>query len=158
MLKIIRAMNQLDFEQMMCIYQESNHKKGESNWKTEQEAYAYLQELLLDKRGFCAIWEVDGRYVTALRIERFKDDAWLLTALETLPTARKRGYAKSLIREVAQYLKENGAGKLYSHVEKRNVISLVVHKSCGFKEVLQHAVLLDGTVTQRYVTLCLDFS
>lgn len=157
MLKIISAMNQLDFEQLMCIYQESNQKKDKSNWEAEQTAYAYLQELFLDKRGFCAIWDVAGHYVTALRIEKFKD-AWLLTALETLPTARKRGYAKLLIREVVQYLKGNGIGKLYSHVEKRNVISLAVHKACGFKEVLQHAELLDGTLTQRYVTLCIDIS
>jgi len=73
-----------------------------------------------------------GRYVSALRLEPYRDGL-LLEALETAPEQRRKGFAAALIRAVQCFLE--GKTKLYSHVDKRNLSSLKVHEKCGFRIV-----------------------
>lgn len=164
MLKIIRSMRQLDFEQLMHVFEQSNREKGQHEYpkesaqeqlrRVENEAYTYLLDsVFANKNGLCAVWEAGGRYLAALYVEPY-NNGLLITSLETLPEARNRGHAKKLVHAVVQYLQAHGSCVIYSHVEKRNAPSLAVHKACGFLTVLQYAAFLDGSVSHHYLTLC----
>ncbi len=168
MLKMINNMKDLDFGKLMCVYSDSNLKDAQLRYpdeeenigilNVEQENYRYLKEMFFPISGaFCAVWEQGGTYVSALRVEPCRDGL-LLTGLETAPAYRRRGYASSLLRAVAAALHRQGGRYLYSHVAKNNQPSLKTHFSCGFERFLEHAVYLDGSVTQDSCTLRLMIS
>lgn len=155
MLQIAKRLEELDFSALMDVYIEGNREKAEEYGdggllRAEQEFRDYLREdFFRQKDAFYAIWTVSGRYVSALRLEPYRD-GWLLEALETAPNHRKQGYAKALIAEVLGMM---GESAVYSHVSKRNEASLRTHYACGFQKHLDHVVYLDGSVTNRAVTL-----
>ena len=147
----------------MEIYTEGNIENGRDNYpgmsvqeqlrEAEQDFYQYLQSVFFrQKDSFYAIWEADDRYCSALRLEPYADGL-LLCALETVPEARRQGYASALIKTVLEYLSGQGSGVLYSHVSKRNVPSLKVHEKCSFEIIKDHAVYSDGSVLNSHVTL-----
>lgn len=161
MLLLAKKMNELDFGQLMQVYQGENQKtarkmhpdlpQGQGQLYAEQAFYQYLRECFFATAGaVCAIWEENGRYVSALRLEPYRDGL-ALTALETIPSARRQGFAKKLVEAV---LNCNSGTKIYSHVKKANSASLALHESCGFFKILDYAVYLDGSVLQNCVTFC----
>ena len=91
------------------------------------------------------------RYVSAARLEPYRDGL-LLEALETAPELRGRGYAAALLRNMLE--SAPGTGPVYSHVDKKNAASLAVHRACGFRRILEHAVYADGSVLASACTLC----
>lgn len=160
MLIIARKMGELSFLRLMAVYAESNRETGEDFFPGEPEmrqlalaeerARQYLQEDFFAQPGaFYALWQVEGRYVSALRLEPYRDGQ-LLEGLETDPDHRRRGYAGALMKAV---LELPGVGKVYSHVGKRNLASLAVHKSCGFRIIADVASYVDGSVDDRCYTL-----
>lgn len=161
LLLVVEKMGDLNFRQLMDVYQEGNLEDAaeffpnvpENQWPllAEQSFYQYLREIFFATEGaLYAIWVVEGRYVSALRLEPYQDGL-LLEALETAPQLRNRGYACALIRAALCY----AAGtKVYSHVSKKNYASLAVHKKCGFHRIAEHAVYADGSVLQSSCTLC----
>ena len=155
MLLIMKRLEELDFSALMDIYIEGNLEKAEEYGdggllRAEREFYDYLREDFFRQKGaFYAVWTEKGRYVSALRLEPYQD-GWLLEALETAPDYRKLGYAKALMAAV---LEQMGDAVVYSHVSKRNEASLRTHCACGFERYLDHVVYLDGSVTNRAVTL-----
>lgn len=155
MLIMATSLRQLRFSELMEVYADSNEEKA-SDWPNlprgfavqlaEQEFRQYLQEVFFRTPGaVCAVWEINGKYVSALRLEPYQDGL-LLEALETAPGARKKGYAASLIREVQKELAASGAVKLYSHIGKRNMASLKTHDACGFRQISDCAVYINGSV------------
>lgn len=162
MLKIIRFLKELDFSQLMRVYEEGNRENGAEFYphlpegqqliRAEQDFYAFLQEFFRGPEAFYAVWTVDGNYAAALRMEPYRDGL-LLEALETAPGLRRKGYARALINETKACLRTQGHRKIYSHVNKKNEASLAVHAACGFQRTLEHAVYIDGSVTQRCCTL-----
>ena len=155
MLLIAKRLEELDFSALMDIYVEGNLEKAEEYGdggllRAEREFYDYLREdFFRQKDAFYALWKVQGRYVSAMRLEPH-GDGWLLEALETAPDHRRKGYAKELMHAV---LDEMGHVIVYSHVSRRNEASLRTHYACGFQKHLDHVVYLDGSVTNRAVTL-----
>ena len=155
MLNIVKKLEELDFPALMEVYIEGNEEKAADYGaggllRAEREFFEYLQEDFFKHAGaFYAVWRVEGRYISALRLEPYQD-GWLLEALETAPEYRGRGYAKALVTAVLEYL--DGA-PVYSHVSKRNEASLRTHYACGFEKYLDHAVYVDGSVSQRAYTL-----
>ena len=166
MLLIVQKLHQLSFGALMEIYRDANREHGaelapeESPERqialSEQEFYAYLRDDFFTREN-CTyyIWQKDGRYVSALRLEPFRDGL-LLEALETAPDQRSRGYATQLIGSVLQLLAQQGGVRLYSHVNKRNRASLRVHRACGFAVRLDYAAFIDGSVNRQAYTLCLE--
>ena len=163
MLRIIRSMRQLSFSELMNVYIESNLLNGKELYPTfsqdvqileaEQNFYHYLNDVFFRQvDSFYGIWEQEGRYTAALRIEPYSD-GFLLCALETEPSARRRGYASNLIIAVIKYLEQFGTYKLYSHISKRNIPSINAHKKCGFHIISDHAVYSDGSVLHNNYTL-----
>lgn len=116
----------------------------------EQDFYQYLREVFFPVPGavYC-IWQEENAYVSALRLEPYRDGL-LLEALETAPGERRRGYAEALIRAV---LERFAPTKIYSHVGKRNYPSLKTHEKCGFRRALDYAVYVDGSVNRHCCTL-----
>ena len=161
MLLILDKLKDLSFSQLMDVYEEGNRKNAEEFWpdldlsqqilQAEQEFYQYLLQVFFPTaHARYYIWEEKGRYVSALRLEPYRD-GMLLEALETAPPQRKKGYAVQLIQAVQAACPEQ---KLYSHVSKRNPASLRTHEKCGFHRIADHAVYADGSVNSRSVTLC----
>ena len=157
--KIANALRELDFAALMAVYEEGNRENAARFYPDEelsrgiflqeQDFYDYLTDFFREENAFYAVLEAGGTYVSALRCEPYQDGL-LVEALETAPGARGRGFAGRLLREVQEFV---GDTPLYSHVGKGNVPSLRVHLRCGFSQVLEHAVYIDGSVSQRAVTL-----
>ena len=159
MLMLAHSIRELQFSDLMEVYADSNREKA-TDWPNlppmfalqlaEQDHREYLQDVFFRIPGsVLAVWEENGTYVSALRLEPYKDGL-LLNALETAPIHRKKGYAVRLIRAVQENM---GNVKIYSHVNKRNVPSLKTHESCGFRVISDCAVFLSGSVDYRSCTL-----
>ena len=158
MLILARSLRELWFSELMEVYAGSNEEKA-SDWPdlplgfalqlAEQDFRQYLQEVFFPTPGaLCALWEEQGRYVSALRLEPYRDGL-LLEALETAPAQRGKGYALTLIRAVQRYLAGQGPVKLYSHVHRRNTASRRTHERCGFRIISDCAVYINGSVDFR---------
>ena len=161
MLCIVKSLRELDFRQLMDVYEEGNLENAAELWPgepdgqlllmAEQSFHQYLRECFFPTEGaYYCVWVENDRYVSALRLEPYKDGL-LLEALETKPSERRRGYAAALLKAVLQ---EVGEKKVYSHVGKRNTASLRTHEKCGFRRILEHAVYADGSVMTNHCTFC----
>lgn len=159
MLILAKKLREVSFGALMEVYREDNAENGAERWPGEPPArqlalaeegfYGYLREVFFRTEGAVyAVWEADGRYVSALRLEPYRD-GMLLEALATAPDARRRGYAASLIRAVCETV---GNAKIYSHVSRRNLPSQRTHLACGFRKILPYAVCADGSVLPRMDT------
>ena len=166
MLKIVKSISELNIPQFLSVYQESVHKNGRDLYRdypeiqqinlSENDLLNYMRDDFFRQRdAFCAGWMVECVYKSILRIEPFRDGV-LLHALETVPKFRKNGYGYELVQSVIAYLKQSQCKVVYSHIHKRNVSSLRLHKKCGFQIISESAVLVDGTITQNYCTMCLE--
>ena len=159
MLIIAEKLRLISFSSLMEVYIEGNLEKAKEDFSYEPEVlglrhaeedfYHYLSACFFKTPGAkYAIWEEHSRYVSALRLEPYKDGL-LISALETAPDHRRKGYATLLLKEVLSTLN----GKVYSHVSKTNIASLKTHEKCGFHRIEEHAVYLDGSVNSRACTL-----
>ena len=163
MLIWITSMKELNFGQLMAVYEEGNRENGQEFWPelpegqqihlAEQDFYQYLRESFFPaEEAVYAVWSVNGKYVSALRLEPYQDGL-LLEALETAPEHRRKGYAAALLRAV---LEQRQNIKIYAHIHKKNTPSLRTHESCGFHRILDHAVYIDGSVRSNSCTLCYE--
>ena len=160
MLVVAEKLSDLSFGKLMDVYQEGNLENGRENYPgepemrqialAEQDFYQYLSEIFFRTSGAAyLIWEERGSYVSALRLEPYRDGL-LLAALETHPQMRKRGFAEKLVKAAVEYA---GDIAVYSHVSKKNAASLRTHEKCGFEKILDYAVYADGSVNDRCCTL-----
>ena len=139
-------MAELDTEQLIEMYKEDDFN--------EADLISYLcEDFFQQKDAFYALWVVEGRYKSALRIEPY-DDGLLLEALSTMPCARRMGYGSALVSQVLQYLRSSRYKIVYSHINKKNKPSLELHKKCGFRLFSDSAKYIDGTLTQNSCTMC----
>jgi len=161
MLIVAKRMGELSFGKLMEVYREGNLENGQELWPdeptdrqialAEQEFYQYLQQVFFKTDGArYLIWEEGGSYISALRLEPYRDGL-LLAALETLPEMRRKGFGKKLVHAA---LEQTGDIKIYSHVNKKNCASLRTHETCGFERILEYAVYADGSINDRCCTLC----
>ena len=166
MLYVAKQLCQLSFEQLMEVYREGNLENGrilapfDSQARqlqlAEQDFHSYLAETFFPVRGaMYAVWEVEGKYVSALRLEPYRDGL-LLEALATAPQERRKGYASALIRAVEEKLCTKAPLRLYAHVAKKNTPSLKTHASCGFLKISDSALYIDGSADSRCVTLLFE--
>ena len=161
MLQVVTHFKKLDFAKLMAVYEESNRENGQENYPLESEwrqlflqeesFYQYLREVFFTTPGaLYGLWEEDGEYRTALRLEPYKDGL-LLEALETAPNCRRQGYGRKLMEAVLAQFPEQ---RIYSHVHKKNLPSLAIHEICGFRRISEQAAYIDGSVNSRCCTLC----
>lgn len=161
MLLVFEKLRDMSFSKLMAVYEEGNAEnaaefwpdmeKGQGLLRAEQEFYQYLREIFFPtEQARYYVWEERGAYLSALRLEPYRD-GMLLEALETHPAYRRMGYAARLIRAVQEACPNV---KIYSHVGKRNTASLNTHEKCGFRRISDQAVYADGSVNSRSYTLC----
>lgn len=162
MLKIAYKFSDLNFSELMDVYIEGNRETGRDQYcfdteaaqlrKAEEDFRCYLREVFFcQSDSLYCIWEDDGHYKAALRLEPYCD-GYLLCALETAPEDRRTGMATALIQSTQKYLSSRGEGTLYSHISKRNTASLAVHRKCGFQTIKDYAVYSDGSVLHSSLT------
>lgn len=160
MLVLINSMRELRFSALMKVYEEGNRENGADLYAdepierqlalAEEDFFCYLRQVFFPTSGArYAVWEAEGQYISALRLEPYQDGL-LIEGLETTPAYRRRGYAVKLINAVQSRF---SATKLYSHVGKRNTASLKTHERCGFRRIKKYAVYVDGSVNDRCCTL-----
>lgn len=160
MLRVFYRARELNFDKLCTVYRESNARSGAEMYPNEEmpaalrqaenDFEAYIRQDFFRVPGaFYAVWEEDGDYRSALRMEPYRD-GFLLTSLETDPGYRRRGYAQKLIRDVTAFADR----PVYTHIHKQNKASIAVHQKCGFERILDYAVFLDGTVSQKAWTFC----
>lgn len=154
-LRIIYTMKELSFGKLMEVYTESNTQRFpalppyRALAQAEQDQYDYLNNVFFQTPcAVVCVWMEQGKYASALRLEPYRD-GMLLTALETAPEYRSKGYATKLIRAVQMWQKQQGDVILYSHIDHENWASIAVHEKCGFVKIADTAAYLDGTVTSR---------
>ena len=163
MLLIAKSLGALDFRQLMDVYEEGNRENAREQYpqlpveqgvgEAEQDFYAFLKEGFFSvSDAFYGIWTVDGGYVSALRMEVYRD-GWLIEAVETRPDYRRKGYASALMQAVFAYLQ---VGKVYSHIHKKNLPSQKLHEGLGFLRCSDRAVYIDGSVNDRCATYLLE--
>ena len=156
MLLVYDRLSPIHFGQLMQVYAEGVAENGREFYpnlpenqqilRAEQDFYAYLQTGFFTQPGdlYC-IWEENGAYVSALRLQRYQDGL-LLEALETHPAHRRRGYARRLIQTVLEKLQPR---KVYSHIGHWNTASQAVHQKCCFRKISDHARYADGSVNSH---------
>ena len=160
MLYLATKLREVNFSALMGVYEEGNREngalvhpglpQGQQILRAEQSFHQYLKEVFFPTAGAVyAIWVENDIYVSALRLEPY-EDGLLLEALETAPAHRRKGCAEKLIRAVQAEFPQ----KIYSHVSTKNTASLAVHQKCGFRQVLDYAKYIDGSVVRSAVTLC----
>ena len=146
MLKLIHSMSDLDSEQLLAIYREHS-------WD-ELDFLSYLREDFFQQPfAVYAVWMEGSAYKSAVRLEQC-GDGLLLHSLETAPNERKRGYAYNLLTHFLDYLRTTNYKVIYSHIDKCNRASLMLHKKCEFEMYSDSARYIDGTVTQNSYTMC----
>ena len=162
MIIIASSLSELSFSKLMEVYLEGNLEKACEEYGhysgfaglqlVEQDFYQYLRECFFATPGArYVIHEERGTYYSAVRLEPYLD-GMLISGLETAPSERRKGHAQNLLREVLL----RADMKVYSHVSKKNVASLAVHKKCGFRIISDRARYLDGSVNARAYTLCYE--
>lgn len=162
MMKIIQSFNELNFRMLADVYLQSCQQSGKQNYPdyppaqqillAEQDLYGDVKCFFEDKNAFYAVWELEGRYVSVLRMEPYKDGL-LLEGLETAPEERGNGYAKLLLQSVLSNLSTQEIPVIYSHIDKKNTPSLAVHIACGFEKIGDCAVYTDGSVSHNAYTM-----
>ena len=159
MLRIYHKLGDICFSELMKVYEEGNVENGRELYpdladnlqilRAEQDFYAYLRDdFFCAEHAVYAVWEENGVYLSALRLEPFQNGL-LLEALETRPGYRQRGYAKKLMDASLPIFSK----PIYSHVKKTNTPSLRTHKAYGFEVYADYAVFVDGSVDHKYYTL-----
>ena len=145
------------------IYQQSLQEAGAAQYPEEAESLqqalawedfsSYIRlDFFPQEKSLYALWQETGRYVSAARIEPYRDGC-LLSGLETAPDFRGRGYATALLNSLWAVLGDRGIQKVYSHVRKENHPSLAVHITVGFVIFRDSAIYLDGSADNRSYTL-----
>lgn len=155
MLLKCKQFSALDFEQLMAVYEESNRENGsvffpddsprQQMVKAEQEFGDYLRRDFFSVKGaYYCIWVVNGVYLSALRLEPYMD-GFLLCALETKLSERRKGHASALLKAVLDEVDL----PVYSHIRKGNRASIAAHRACGFRLHHEGARFLDGSVSSN---------
>lgn len=160
MFLVHKGVGDINVRQLMDVYYDSMFAGIEqmTNLEILQKEQEFYQDLFAFFREPSPIYFVlseKGRYISALRSTAYRDGV-IIAGLETKKDDRCRGYAKKLLQCAISYLHMNGIHKIYSHVDSENQASLAVHYANGFYKISDSATFLDGTASNRFITLLQD--
>ena len=99
-------------------------------------------EILPGIRPFYAVWEVEGNYVSALRVHVYSQGL-SLEALCTAAGERGKGYATELLKATAAHLARLGHFDLYALVPKHGKQVQRILQSAGFVRILDYGTRQD---------------
>ncbi len=150
MLRIFTSSRELKVGKLMQLYFQ-DFSDSPRLLKAEQDFYSYVLEFLRQEGCFYAIWEEDGSYISALRMEPYQDGI-LVEGLATDTAYRKKGYAKTLLKKATDHALSMGFDRVYSHIAGDNKASIATHTACGFQKLQDYAVFIDGSVNHKNFT------
>lgn len=145
MLAVFSRISDMDFDALLDVYSQSLDK---NNWQEVNTFFDDLQLFFDNENVYLMQWVQENKVMAAMRLETYRD-GYLITCLETDPNFRRKGCAYKLLNAVMTQF----PGVYYSHVDKRNKPSLLLHQKLGFEIYLNHAVYVDGSVYSGSVTL-----
>lgn len=157
------SLNDMDFEKLLAVYEEGTELQGAALYPeetammqkrlAERDFEEYLRYTFFRQKDavYCVLAENDS-YISAARLEPY-GDGYLLSALETGPYFRRKGYGKLLLRELINFCTDRGMLPIYSHVANENLSSMGLHLQCGFQIQKEFARFLDGSVSANSKTL-----
>lgn len=154
MLLIADKIENIEISRLFTVYSEtiSSMKQEYGAFRGEYAFIISLQEFLSSENAYLGIWCVDGIYMSAVRLEPYRD-GYILSCLESAPEHRNCGAAKAIITEMINFANDRGFLPLYSHIHKSNLASIKAFTHCGFEITGKPAVFLDGSVYASYHTL-----
>ena len=160
MFLIFKGVSDINVRQLMGVYYDSMFAEIDQMTnleilQKEQDFYYDLFAFFREPSPIYFVLSEGGRYISALRSTEYEDGV-IIAGLETTKDDRCCGYAKKLLQYAVSYLHNNGIHKIYSHVEYENQPSLSVHYANGFHKISDSATFLDGTASDRFVTLLND--
>lgn len=121
----------------------------EGRLQAELDYYQYLRDVFFSETGGeFFVLEKDGRYITGVCIEPYKDGL-LLNSLVTMPDARRKGFAEKLLNFA---LSRFSGLPVYVHIHIQNVSSRRLHEKVGFTLLYDYAYMLDGSIRSDYIT------
>ncbi|MCO8272323.1 GNAT family N-acetyltransferase [Actinoplanes sp. TRM 88003] len=83
--------------------------------------------------AFAQVRDADGELLAVGRGAVTGPDHWLGVALlQTAPSARRRGLAQHVLRELAQWGAQHGSTRAYLQVEERNTSAVALYGRVGF--------------------------
>ena len=106
-----------NFAEALCEYEKGYMDYVKSFLEMEQNRYYIL--------------EIDGQWLSALRLTRIADFNYL-EALETAKEYRGKGCGTKIIQELITLLAQRGKTIIRRNVSKKNAASIAVHEKCGF--------------------------
>lgn len=158
MIIVANSMRDIDFSKLTELYKDvldhdcrntyQHLDRYEGRICAENDLRAYLKEVFFGySKGRYYINIEHGQYVSALRIEPYKDGL-LLNALMTAEDYRRKGFASCLLK----YALSVEDRPIYSHIHRNNRPSVALHEKFGFIKLLDHSVFLDGSVHTDHIT------
>lgn len=159
MLLIAKSLDELRFEELAALYRYDLEVEGfedgmcelDDDWFLEKRSQfrIYLSARFFSKpdcrpgiRPFYAIWEEEGRYVSAVRVNVY-EQGLQLEALQTGEAWRRQGYATALVNAVLEYLAQRGSFPIYAHARDYMTYVHNMLERAGFHEILDYAVRKD---------------
>ncbi len=142
-----------------ALYAEDIEKERKRNYKdfsltegllrAQEDYFQYLREMFFSQYGGkLFVYEEEGRYLSGVRMEPFRDGV-LLSCLVTSPEARRKGYAYNLLHFALEMI--NGTS-VYAHIHSRNIASIRLHEKLGFSVLHDYAYMLDGSLRSDHFT------
>lgn len=162
------TLESLDFSKLMEVYRESNEDNvsyfypeetdlDKGRHLVEQKFYDYLKTGFYNKPGNrYYVLEDNGEWLSAIRLfpVEGKDNNFFAEALETMPSQRRKGYARKMMELLFEKLGSEGFFEITDTVNKSNEASLRFHLNCGFEIFKDPACcVLNGNVDEKAFTM-----
>ncbi|MBP3885762.1 MAG: GNAT family N-acetyltransferase [Olsenella sp.] len=136
MLIVVRTVDDGVVERLFGVYAESmgDLSVNFSNERETRSSYRDFLEGFVSDPGHLVLVEEDGGvWKSALRAVSCDGDCWFIEAVETDPSARRRGNGRLLLSQATEYLRSLGAREVTCVIYRGNEASRRLHESCGFK-------------------------
>lgn len=136
MLVVVNQVNDDVIDRLFELYSESMESlqsQFDSREAMKASYGSFLSDFITDTHHLVLAEEVNGLWVSGLRVIETACGKWFIEAVETMPAERKKGYGKELLLHTLDYLNSIGMAEVACTIAKTNVRSMGLHEKCGFK-------------------------
>ncbi|MCM1991619.1 GNAT family N-acetyltransferase [Oceanirhabdus seepicola] len=86
----------------------------------------------------------------------FCNNKWLIEGLEVIPSKRRSGVGKSIVEHGISLLHDATDENIFVHISSRNVPSINLHESIGFKKISNGSINSFGDYKEHIDEYLLD--
>ncbi|WP_430883356.1 GNAT family N-acetyltransferase [Fusibacter sp. JL216-2] len=114
--------------------------------KLREDYYSFIDNYVhsINRNQLIAVYEHEGKFVSALRAVEMTNGIWLEEALESAVEYRNQGFSTRLLYGLLDYLKTTNGKILIANIGKSNTESRNLHRKLGFIETDKVACDEDG--------------